>query len=104
MRKYLFGATILMLVAAGCKQDKNLTKATISDTGDIASEGCGYILILEDGTTKLRPRNLPSNYQHNGLKVKVKYDESGDGERCRINNDYFFLEVVDLTVIKRDLD
>lgn len=106
MRKYLFGAAFLMLAAAGCKQDRNLTKATIMDTGDIASEGCGYILVLEDGTSKLRPRNLPSNFQHDGLKVKVKYDSDDrlNTERCRINNDYFSLQVIDLTVIKRDLD
>ena len=104
MRKYLFGAAILMLVAIGCKKDKDLTNATIVDTGDIASTGCGYVLQLEDGTTRLRPRNLPSNYQHDGLKVKVKYDNSGDGEICRIDNDNIFLTVVDLTVIKRDID
>lgn len=106
MRKYLYGAAVLMVIAAGCKQDRNLTKATIVDTGDIASEGCGYILELDEGGTKLRPRNLPSNFQHGGLKVKVKYDRdpSHTTERCRINNDYFSMEVIDLTVIKRDLD
>ncbi len=104
MRKYLLGAAMLLVVAAGCKKDKDLKNATVIDSGDIASTGCGYLLQLEDGGDPLRPLNIPSNFMHNGLKVKVKYDTNGDCEICQLQSEYRCLEEVNLTIIKRNTD
>lgn len=110
MRKYLLGAAMLMIVAVGCKKDNGLKNAVVIDSGDIAvgtipgKNGCGYLLQLEDGGDLLRPKNMPSNFTHNGLKVKVKFDTDGDGEICQINDKYEFIEVIQLTKIERDLD
>ena len=105
MRKYIFGATMIILAAvAACNKDKDLMKAKVVDTGDIASGGCGYLLQLEDGGKIVRPWNLPSAYMHDGYKVKVKYDEDGEGEVCRTYPVNEFIEIVQLTEIKADLD
>ncbi|MEZ5017993.1 MAG: hypothetical protein R2800_13120 [Flavipsychrobacter sp.] len=111
MRKYLLGAAMLMVVAVGCKKDKGLKNAIVIDSGDIAvgtipgKDGCGFLLQLEeDPSKKLRPTNMPSNFTHNGLKVKIKYDSNGEGEICQIQDKYDFIEIIQLTKIERNLD
>lgn len=104
MRKYLFCAVLISLVAVSCNQDKNLTKATVIDTGDIAADGCGYLLQLDGESKPVRPSNLPTAYMHDGYKVKVKFDRDGGGEVCRVYPDFEFIEIIQLTIIKPDID
>lgn len=104
MRKYIFGALIIALVAVSCNKDKDLVKAAVVDTGDLASGGCGYLLKLEDEGTLVRPSNLPSAYMHDGYKVKVKFDKDGEGEVCAVYPKFEFIEIVQLTVVKANLD
>lgn len=103
MRKYLFFALMAVLVAVACNKDRKLQKATVKDTGDIAGGGCGYLLEL-DGGKVVMPKNLPSAYMHNGYKVKIKFDSDGEGGECQIYPKYDFIEIIQLTVIKADLD
>jgi hypothetical protein len=103
MRKYLLGVFVLLFVfVAACKKDKNMVAATIVDTGDVAWKGCGYLIRLNDGTD-LRPKYLPSQYQHDGMKVKVKFNRDGEGDVCDTYPVKRFIEVVDLIDIKKDL-
>jgi hypothetical protein len=105
MRKYLFSALLLALVAvASCNKDKNLVKATVVDTGDLAANGCGYLLKLEGEEKPVRPHNLPTAYMHDGFKVKVKFDRDGNGAVCSVYPQHEFIEVIQLTIIKADLD
>ncbi len=104
MRKYLFVAVLMALVAVSCNRDRDLTQATVVDTGDIAAGGCGYLLEINGENRTVRPSNLPSAYRHNGYKVKVKFDSDGSGEVCSVFPNNRFVEVVQLTVIKTDLD
>ena len=104
MRKYIFCALIIALVAVSCNRNKNLLKATVVDTGDIALDGCGYLLKVEGEERLLRPSNLPTAYMHVGYKVKVKYDSDGGGEVCSVYPKFDFIEIIQLTVIKPDLD
>lgn len=108
MRKYLLGLVFALfavccIVVVSCKKDKNMVKATVVDTGDIASNGCGYVLQLQDGTM-LYPKYLPSNYQNDGEKVKVKYNTDGEGTVCRTYPLQNFLTTIDIVDIKKDLD
>lgn len=104
MRKYIFFALMLVVVAVACNRDKDLTKATVVDTGDIAAGGCGYLLKLEGDEKMVRPSNLPSAYMHNGYKVKVKFDRDGGGEPCQVYPKNEFIEIVQLTIVKADID
>lgn len=103
MRKYLFFAAILILVGASCRKD-NLVKATVVDTGDIALDGCGYLLKIEGEDKMVRPTNLPSAYTHDGYKVKIKFDRNGEGEVCSIYPQYEYIELVQLTKVEPDLN
>ncbi len=104
MRKLLFAALLTAIVATSCNPDKDLIKATVIDTGDIANGGCGFLLDLDGEDRIVRPTNLPTAYTHDGFKVKVKFDTNGDGEVCAIYPDHEFIELVQLTVVKTDLD
>jgi hypothetical protein len=104
MRKYLLCATILVSLFASCKKDRDMKKATVIDTGDVAKGGCGYILKLEEDGQELRPIYLDSRYQHDGTKVKVKYDTNGESQVCEVYPKFRTLIVVDITEITLNQD
>ena len=104
MRKYLLGVfVVLSVLAVACKKDKNMKNATIVDTGDIAKGGCGYLVRLDDGSD-LRPKYLPNSYQHDGMKVKVKFNRDGEGDVCNTYPTKKFIEIIEIIDIKKDLD
>jgi hypothetical protein len=104
MRKYLLGAALLSVLAVSCKKDKDMVKATVIDTGDIATGGCGYIIMLEEDKRELKPIYLPSAYQHDGYKVKVEYSSNGEQGVCTTHPISAVYEIVEIKDIKRDLD
>lgn len=104
MRKYLLATVLITLLATACEKDTDLTRATVLDTGNISNEGCGYILQLEDGT-QLKPKYLPSSYQHHGDRVKVKYAATDESSECFADSSKKkFFAVITIEDIKRDLD
>ncbi len=103
MRKYILGVAALAVLAVSCKKDKDYVKATVIDTGDITNEGCGYIFRLPDGKEE-KPDYMPSAFQHNNLKVKVKFHSSGILDTCDYKPPRSFFEIVYIDDIKRDLD
>lgn len=74
-------AGVATLVFASCEKNSNTVNATILDSNDITLEGCGYLLLLEDSGL-VKPAYLPSAYQHDGMKVEVKYNYSGIFDTC----------------------
>jgi hypothetical protein len=103
MRKFLLGAVTLTLLAVSCKKDKDYTRATVIDSGDITADGCGWLLRMEDGEYE-KPEYVPSAYRHNNLKVKVKFHSSGVLDTCRSLPPYDFYERVIIDDIKKDID
>lgn len=56
----------------GCSKDELLTSyGTVIDTGSFASGGCEWAIQLSTGYYE--PRNLPVEFQVNGLNVQVTY-------------------------------
>ncbi len=104
MRKYLLGSVCLIVLAASCNKDKDLKNATVVDTGDVAADGCGYVLRMDDDGSLKKPKYLPSMYQHDGDKVKVKFDADGEGTICRTHPTNEFIELIEITDIKRNVD
>lgn len=103
MRKILFGSAMLLLLAVSCKKDKDFSRATVIDTGDVTIDGCGWVLRMEDGKIE-KPEYIPSVFQHNNLKVKVKFHHSGILDTCRATPPLQFYELVIIDDIKKDLD
>lgn len=103
MRKYLLCAALLALLAPSCTKDKDMKKATVVDSGDISAGGCGYLLRIEEDGSEIRPKYLPSAYQHDGQKVKVKFT-TGEGYVCNTHPTKKFITDAEILDIKRDLD
>jgi hypothetical protein len=103
MRKYLLAAVVVTLTATACNKDRNYTRAVVLDSGDITQDGCGYLLRLEDGREE-KPQYLPAAYQHNGLKVLVKYRSTGILDTCEFTAPRRFFELVQIDDIKKQLD
>jgi hypothetical protein len=92
------------MLAASCKKDKDMKNAVVVDTGDVASGGCGYLIKLEEDGSEKAPKYLPSAYQHDGYKIKVKFHADGEGTICRTYPLYDFVEVIEITDIKKNID
>lgn len=101
MRRIVPGLVALTLFVAACKKDKDFISATVIDTGDVTYQGCGYLLRLENGRDE-KPVYLDSRYQHDGLKVKVKYKRSGIYDTCGAAPPRSFFEMVFIDEIKVD--
>jgi hypothetical protein len=83
--------TLLLLVPvlfcfSSCNDKKGYTSAWIINTKDITNEGCGYILVL-DNLNKEKPEYVPSMYQHDSMRVSVKYHPSGRLDTCNFSAD-----------------
>ena len=103
MRKFLLGVATFTVLAVSCKKDKDYSKATVLDTGDITADGCGWVLRMEDGKFE-KPDYLPSAFQHDNFKVKVKFHSSGILDTCRSLPPHDFYEVIIIDDIKKDID
>lgn len=103
MRKYLPGAALVFVLAVSCNPDKDLVKATVIDSGDIAVGGCGYLLKLENGE-ELRPVYLPSAYQSDGMHVKIKYNTNGEEQICYTQPVNKVYQMIEIAKIKNDLE
>jgi hypothetical protein len=75
--------SIALFGLLSCKKekDKKTVDATILNTKDITSTGCGYLLILQDSGL-VKPEYLPSAFQHDGMKVEVEYRHLGIMDTC----------------------
>lgn len=99
MKRILIAFGISGLALASCNPDKDMVEAVVVDTGDITSTGCGYLLRLNDSAL-LKPIDLPSAYQHNGLEIKVKYSFTGTKTTCDYGPKVY--ELVTISRVKRN--
>ncbi len=103
MRKKYFNlaAIIFVLSILACnKPDEGYENAIVEDSGDITAEGCGYLLRFEDGRQE-KPYQLLSAYQHNGMRVKVKYRVSDVLDTCGSSRPYSYYQLIIIDDIKR---
>jgi len=103
MRKYLLSAVLLTFCFTSCKKDKNYVRATVKDSGDVTSDGCGYLLRMEDGREE-KPQYLPSAFQHNDIEVLVKYHSTGILDTCGFTAPRSFFELIAIDDIKKVID
>lgn len=98
--KYILILFFSISLLACNKKEEGYVEATISDSGDISSEGCGYILKFSDGTEDKKPYQLKSAFQVNGLKVRVKFAETDIIDTCGTSAPFLFYAVVIVQDIK----
>lgn len=101
MKKYILPLLFLSIFSAtACKDDKGMVEATVIDTKDLTHIGCGYVLQLKDSAL-LEPINLPSAYQHHGIKVKMEYEHTGIKDTCQFGTVIY--DLISIKEIKNDL-
>ncbi|GAB3937593.1 hypothetical protein GCM10028827_42320 [Mucilaginibacter myungsuensis] len=54
--------------------------ATVTFQGLISSDGCGYVVIIDNVT--YHPENLPEDFRADNLKVKVNAHFTGERFQC----------------------
>lgn len=99
-------ASLLLLSAlalASCDKDKDFKLAVVRDSGDVSNDGCGYLLDVEDEGEQ-KPEYLASAFQHDGMRVKVKYTYTGVLDTCGHTLPQSFHELIRIDDIKRDDD
>ncbi len=95
-------AALLLATACNKDRDKDFVTATVRDTGDFSENGCGFLLDV-DGVGEKRPDYLMSAFQENGLKVKIKYHETGVLDTCGNKPPYQTYRLIAIDDIRRDL-
>lgn len=91
------------LALTACEKDKDFKTAVVRDSGDVSNDGCGYLLDVEDEGEQ-KPEYLPSAFQHDGMRVKVKYTYTGVLDTCGHSLPQSFHELVRIDDIKRGDD
>ena len=59
------------------------TKATVIDAGVNVDDGCGWLIVLDEGGT-YHPESLPSSVQQNNLQIWIDYVNTIDTFHCGI--------------------
>jgi hypothetical protein len=95
----LTSATLIALSA--CNKGFETRDAVVIHTDDITAEGCGYLLQFDDESL-VKPSYLPSAYQHDGMKIKIKYKHTGVMDTCNFGSKIY--DIADIENIKRIVD
>lgn len=77
MKKLLIAFILLILASTGCKKSDRVTAedvpAIITYTGNIETDGCGFLVKINASGTSYHADNLPVDYQKNNLPVAISY-------------------------------
>lgn len=76
-------AALMLLLSTSCSRESGMVLAIVEDSGNITDEGCGYLLKLENGEAIVKPEYLPAAYQHNEMRVKVRYEHLHIEDTCK---------------------
>lgn len=77
MKKLLIVYVLFILISISCKKSDQSTQksisATIVDSGNIAFDGCGWLIKIDASGTNYHADNLPVSYQKDNLPVTISY-------------------------------
>jgi hypothetical protein len=86
--RHFFLPTILLLaiIIPSCKKPASpavtlAPNATIVNSGEIAADGCGWLVRLND-STEFSPVNLSADFQQDNLKVNITYAQLSTRTSC----------------------
>ena len=87
---------ICFLAISACKKEDKFLYATVRDGGDIAVDGCGWLIEISSETFK--PVDLPEEFKVDGKLVEIKYDELDSMADCGFAQDVY--REISITVIQ----
>ena len=81
----------------GCHKTEGKVKAVVHDTGQVAADGCGWMIELEGETAWYHPVELASKYQKDNLKVWIELEHKTDTFTCGLAaTPYAVIEIEDI--------
>lgn len=84
------------LAISACNKEDEFVDARIIDGGDIAVDGCGWLIEISSETFK--PVDLPEEFKVDGKLVEIKYDELDSMADCGFAQDVY--REISITVIQ----
>lgn len=79
MKKQFSVLILLICMSVSCKKTDEVTAkdipATIIYSGDIAADGCGFLVKIDTSGTNYHADNLPKAYQKDNLQVIINYHD-----------------------------
>ncbi|MGI4751971.1 MAG: hypothetical protein ACRYFB_15160 [Janthinobacterium lividum] len=77
-RNWIIVFLLLFCWITGCKKESQSTytekSAMVLNAGNLASDGCGWLLKLDQDNTVFSPLNLPELLQTDSLQVTISYN------------------------------
>ncbi len=104
MKKQFSVLILLICMSVSCKKTDQVTAkdipATIIYSGDIAADGCGFLIKIDASGTSYHADNLPETYQKDKLPVTISYHLLDTKYSCGLlsNN----LSVIQIDVIQKN--
>lgn len=78
-----------------CKKSETTYSALVRYSGDIAVDGCGWVLDMESGT--VHPTNLEVEFQQDSLLVEISYKESSGTFNCGFGTSLKQIELLSIS-------
>ena len=96
--KFLKITLLLFLILVSflsCKKDSIIVSGKIIDGGDVAVDGCGWL--VEIGSETYTPTNLETQYQIHNLNIELEYRLLGSKANCGfIIDTYDEIEILEI--------
>ena len=103
MKKLLIAFVLLIFATTSCKKSDRLTAenvpATITFTGGIATDGCGFLIKIDDSSASYHADNLPVDFQKDKLPVIVSYQLLNTKYSCGLLSDN--ISVIKIDAVKQ---
>jgi hypothetical protein len=84
--KSLICVIVILAIVSGCKKENGSThitpNAVIVFSGEIAADGCGWLVKVDGINEEYSPVNLSTAYQKDSLKVKITYHILTTKQHC----------------------
>lgn len=82
LKALLFFSLLTAVALSSCKKDGEivLIEATVINAGAVASDGCGWVIRIND--VNYSPVNLDDKFKESGLEVKINYDKLSSKFTC----------------------
>ena len=103
MKRIVFLALIAIMAISSCAkegiiEEERFGNAIIRDFGDIAVDGCGWVVDVSSEIYK--PQNLPAEFEIDSLEVQIEFDTLASKARCGFVMEAFFeIHIIEISKI-----
>ncbi|WP_419802239.1 hypothetical protein [Mucilaginibacter sp.] len=97
MKKHFIGFLMLICSINSCKKQDTVTytetTAMVLYAGNVASDGCGWLLKIDNSNAVFSPLNLPNLLKTDSLQVTVSYNLLNTKFNCSTGNNFTQIKI-----------